>query len=62
MDFIRTAANPWGEEVLLGLAWSVLYLVVVAGGGTARTIAFDKRTGETRWKAGEGKAGEGGGG
>ncbi len=31
MDFLRTAANPWGEEVLLGLAWSVLWLVIAAG-------------------------------
>jgi len=31
MDFVRRAANPWGEEVLLGLGWSVLWLVVVAG-------------------------------
>jgi len=31
MDFIRTARNPWGEEVLLGLAWDVLWLVVIAG-------------------------------
>jgi len=31
MDFVRRAVNPWGEEVLLGLAWNVLWLVVVAG-------------------------------
>jgi cytochrome b subunit of formate dehydrogenase len=31
MDFVRRAANPWGEEVLLGLAWDVFWLVVVAG-------------------------------
>ena len=32
MDFVRRAANPWGEEVLLGLAWDVFWLVVIAGG------------------------------
>ena len=31
MDFVRRAANPWGEEVLLGLAWNVLWLIVGAG-------------------------------
>ncbi len=31
MDFVRRAANPWGEEVLLGLAWNVFWLIVVLG-------------------------------
>ena len=31
MEFVRIARNPWGEEVLLGLAWDVLWLVVIAG-------------------------------
>ena len=31
MDFIRIAANPWGQDVLLGLAWDVLWLVVALG-------------------------------
>jgi formate dehydrogenase subunit gamma len=31
MEFVRTASNPWGQEVWLGLAWSVLWLVVTAG-------------------------------
>lgn len=31
MEFVRTARNPWGENVLLGLAWDVLWLVVAAG-------------------------------
>lgn len=31
MEFIRTGRNPWGENVLLGLAWDVLWLVVAAG-------------------------------
>jgi formate dehydrogenase subunit gamma len=31
MEFVRMARNPWGEEVLLGLAWNVLWLVVAAG-------------------------------
>lgn len=31
MEFLRTAQNPWGEEVLIGLAWDVAWLVVVLG-------------------------------
>ncbi len=31
MDFIRIAANPWGQEVLLGLAWDVLWLIAAIG-------------------------------
>jgi outer membrane protein assembly factor BamB len=56
----RNVADEGGEESRWGHASSPLVtddLVVVAGGGTARTIGFDKRTGETRWKSGEGKAG-----
>jgi outer membrane protein assembly factor BamB len=32
-------------------------LVVVSAGGNARTIAYDKLTGEVRWRSGTGKAG-----
>lgn len=31
MDFIRIASNPWGQEVLLGLAWDVLWVVAALG-------------------------------
>lgn len=31
MDFVRIAANPWGEEVLLGLAWDVLWVITALG-------------------------------
>jgi formate dehydrogenase subunit gamma len=31
MEFVRSASNPWGQEVLLGLAWDVLLLVAVLG-------------------------------
>lgn len=31
MEWVRAARNPWGEEVLLGLAWDVAWLVVVIG-------------------------------
>ena len=31
MDFVRIASNPWGQEVLLGLAWDVLWLVAALG-------------------------------
>jgi cytochrome b subunit of formate dehydrogenase len=31
MEFVRSASNPWGQQVLLGLAWDVLWLVAVLG-------------------------------
>lgn len=31
MEFVRTATNPWGQQVLVGLAWNVLWLVVIIG-------------------------------
>ena len=31
MDFVRIASNPWGQEVLLGLAWDVLWVVAALG-------------------------------
>jgi len=49
-----------GEEHTWGHSSSPLIidsLVVVNGGGTARTIAFDKKTGDVIWKSGSGLAG-----
>lgn len=49
-----------GEEPTWGFSSSPMVfeeLVAVNAGGSARTVAFDKMTGELRWKAGEGKAG-----
>ena len=31
MDFLRSARNPWGENVLLGLGWDVLWIIVGLG-------------------------------
>ncbi|MSR23440.1 MAG: hypothetical protein EXR92_07860 [Gemmatimonadetes bacterium] len=31
MEWIRIASNPWGDQVLIGLAWDVAWLVVVLG-------------------------------
>jgi cytochrome b subunit of formate dehydrogenase len=28
---LRSASNPWGQQVLLGLAWDVLWLVAILG-------------------------------
>jgi outer membrane protein assembly factor BamB len=56
----RNVADEGGAESDWGHSSSPLVtetLVVVGGGGTARTIAFDKATGETHWKAGQGPAG-----
>lgn len=30
MDVFRTAPNPWGQEVLVGVAWDLLWLAIVA--------------------------------
>jgi cytochrome b subunit of formate dehydrogenase len=30
MEWVRVAMNPWGEEILLGLAWNVAALVAIA--------------------------------
>jgi cytochrome b subunit of formate dehydrogenase len=31
MEWVRVALNPWGEEIVLGLAWNTAWLVVIAG-------------------------------
>ena len=31
MEFLRRAANPWGQEVLLGIAWDLMWAAVIAG-------------------------------
>jgi formate dehydrogenase subunit gamma len=31
MDWVRIGPNPWGENVLIGLAWDVMWLVIGAG-------------------------------
>ena len=52
--------NEGGAEPTWGQASSPLIideLVVVQGGGAARTVAYDKMTGEIVWKSGEGIAG-----
>ena len=33
MDILRRAANPWGQEVLLGIGWDLLWWAVVGGLG-----------------------------
>ena len=30
--FFRRASNPWGQEILLGVSWDLLWLFVAAGG------------------------------
>ena len=49
-----------GEEPKWGHSTSPLVTekyIIVNGGGSARTIAFDKKNGELKWKTGENKAG-----
>jgi outer membrane protein assembly factor BamB len=56
----RNVRDAGGESPTWGLSSSPLVTdsnVIVSGGGTARTIAYDKMTGDVIWKAGEGKAG-----
>ncbi len=31
MEFLRSAPNPWGQEVLLGIAWDLMWVAVIAG-------------------------------
>ena len=31
MEFFRTAANPWGQNVLLGIAWDLMWVAIIAG-------------------------------
>jgi outer membrane protein assembly factor BamB len=56
----KTVGTEGGAESRWGHSASPLVtdaLVVVPGGGTARTVAYDKKTGELRWKVGRGPAG-----
>lgn len=32
MDFWRTAANPWGQDVLIGVSWDLMWAAVIAAG------------------------------
>ncbi|MDP6491721.1 MAG: PQQ-like beta-propeller repeat protein [Kiritimatiellia bacterium] len=53
-------SDEGGEAPMWGHASSPLILgerVIVQGGGTARTIAYDKLTGNVAWKSGQGLAG-----
>ena len=56
----KNVTNEGGEEPTWGHSSSPLILgnlVVVQGGGSCRTIAYDKYTGEVVWKSGSGLAG-----
>jgi outer membrane protein assembly factor BamB len=56
----KNVNNEGGEEPTWGHSSSPLVtdsLVIVQGGGTARTIAFDKMNGDLIWKTGTGPAG-----
>ena len=56
----KNVGEQGGKEPTWGHSSSPLILrelVVVQGGGTVRTIAFDKNSGETAWKSGTGLAG-----
>lgn len=32
MEILRSARNPWGQEVLVGIAWDLMWVAVIAGG------------------------------
>ena len=36
MEFLRRATNPWGQDVLIGVAWNLMWLAII--GGLAFTI------------------------
>lgn len=31
MEILRSAANPWGQEVLVGIAWDLVWVALIAG-------------------------------
>ena len=31
MEFLRRATNPWGQDVLIGVAWDLMWLAIIAG-------------------------------
>ncbi|MGH7552263.1 MAG: cytochrome b/b6 domain-containing protein, partial [Longimicrobiales bacterium] len=31
MDFFRRASNPWGQDVLVGVAWDLMWAAVIGG-------------------------------
>jgi cytochrome b subunit of formate dehydrogenase len=31
MEILRSAANPWGQDVLVGIAWDLMWLALIAG-------------------------------
>ncbi len=31
MEFVREAANPWGQNVFLGIAWDLMWVALIAG-------------------------------
>ncbi len=31
MELLRVARNPWGQEILVGASWELLWLFVAAG-------------------------------
>jgi outer membrane protein assembly factor BamB len=56
----KNVTDEGGEEPMWGHSSSPLVLdslVIVQGGGSCRTIAYDKMTGEVVWKSGNGLAG-----
>ncbi|MCK4761667.1 MAG: PQQ-like beta-propeller repeat protein [Candidatus Aminicenantes bacterium] len=56
----KNVNDEGGEAPTWGHSTSPLVtdtLVIVNGGGTARTIAYDKKTGAVEWKSGGGQAG-----
>jgi cytochrome b subunit of formate dehydrogenase len=32
MEFLRRAANPWGQDVLIGVSWDLMWAAVIAAG------------------------------
>ena len=30
MEFWRTSANPWGQDVLIGVSWDLMWAAIIA--------------------------------
>ncbi|MFQ5537911.1 MAG: cytochrome b/b6 domain-containing protein [Gemmatimonadota bacterium] len=67
MEVVRTALNPWGQEVIVGIAWDLVWLAVLASAAfvVVHGVWAARRSGARSARAGgaeEGGAAEKGGG
>ena len=59
MDILRRAANPWGQEVLLGIGWDLFWWAVAGGFAFVLVHTLLVKRLAARGEAGKGAAGAG---